>query len=74
MVTLQFSNNTPCITNVIPAMDKMHTDLTASSENEDYSPTICAALKLGIDLLDKYYSLMDNSGLLSVSHIILSVV
>ena len=52
---------TPCIANVIPAMDKMHADLTASSENEDYTPTIRAALKLGINLLDKYYSLTDNS-------------
>ena len=52
---------TPCIANIIPAMDKMHADLTASSENEDYTPTIRAALKLGINLLDKYYSLTDNS-------------
>ena len=61
MVTLQFSSDTPCIANVIPAMDKMHADLTASSENEDYTPAIRAALKLGINLLDKYYSLTDNS-------------
>ena len=61
MVTLQFSSDTPCIANVIPAMDKMHADLTTSSENENYSLAIRAALRLGINLLDKYYSLTDNS-------------
>ena len=48
-------------------MDKMHANLTASSENEDYSPEICAALKLGIQLLDKYYSLTDNSEVYRIS-------
>ena len=42
-------------------MDKMHTDLTASSKNEDYSLAIRATLRLGINLLDKYYPLTDNS-------------
>jgi hypothetical protein len=42
-------------------MDRMHTELTAASSNEDYSPAIRAALKLGTKLLDKYYSLTDDS-------------
>jgi hypothetical protein len=60
-VTLEFSSDTPCVANVIPAMDRMHSDITAASNNEDYSPAIRAALKLGIKILDKYYSLTDNS-------------
>lgn len=39
----------------------MHKNLSAASNNEEYSPAIRAALKLGIQLLDKYYSLTDNS-------------
>jgi hypothetical protein len=39
----------------------MHSELTAASNNEAYSPAIRAALKLGIRILDKYYSLTDNS-------------
>ena len=39
----------------------MHTELTAASNNEAYSPAIRATLKLGIGLLNKYYSLTDNS-------------
>jgi hypothetical protein len=42
-------------------MDRMHTDLTAASNSDDYSPAIRSALKLGVALLDKYYSLTDNS-------------
>lgn len=42
-------------------MDRMHAELTTASNNEDYSPAIRAALKLGIGLLDKYYSLTDDS-------------
>ena len=49
------------IINVIPAMDWMHAELTAASNNEAYSPAIRAALKLGMGLLNKYYSLSDNS-------------
>ena len=41
-------------------MDQMHKELTTASNNENYSPAIRAALKLGIGLLDKYYSLTDN--------------
>jgi hypothetical protein len=67
MVTLEFSSDTPCITNVIPAMDRMHKDLTAASINEVYSPAIRAALKLGVELLNKYYSLTDNSEIYQIA-------
>ena len=36
-----------CVTVVIPAMDKMHAELTAAAENVEYSPTLQAALELG---------------------------
>jgi hypothetical protein len=61
MITLEFSSDTLCIANVIPAMDRMHKELTAASTNEVYSPAIRAALKLGIGILNKYYSLTNNS-------------
>jgi hypothetical protein len=60
-VTLEFSTDTPCVAAVIPAMDKMHTELTAAADNVDYSPALQAALSLGKTLLDKYYSLTDDS-------------
>ena len=59
-VTVKFSSDTPCISNVIPAMDKMHSELMAASNNNAYSPTIRATLKLGTRLLNKYYSITDN--------------
>ena len=42
-------------------MDKMHAELTAAAENVEYSPALQAALSLGKNLLDKYYSLTDDS-------------
>ncbi|KAH9960261.1 ribonuclease H-like domain-containing protein [Russula dissimulans] len=60
-VTLQFSTDTPCLAAVIPAMDKMHNELTAVSENVKYSPAVQATLTIGKNLLNKYYSLTDDS-------------
>ena len=42
-------------------MDRMHADLVTASANKNYSPAIRAALKIGKKLLDKYYSITDNS-------------
>ena len=42
-------------------MDKMHKELAAAAENVVYSPALQAALTLGKNLLDKYYSLSDDS-------------
>jgi len=42
-------------------MDKMDTELTAAVENVEYSAALQAALSLGKKLLDKYYSLSDDS-------------
>ena len=42
-------------------MDKMHAELTAAAENVEYLPALQAALMLGKNLLDKYYSLSDDS-------------
>lgn len=60
-MTSQFSSDTPCAAAVIPAMDKMHTELTSAIENFDYSPALKSALSLGKTVLDKYYSLSDDS-------------
>jgi hypothetical protein len=61
MVTRQFSSDTPCLASVILAMDKMHHELTAASQNTEYLPTLRIALRLGTKLLNKYYSLTDDS-------------
>ena len=60
-VTLEFSTDMPCAATVIPAMDKMHAELTAATDNVEYLPALQAALSLGKDLLNKYYSLSDDS-------------
>ena len=60
-VTLEFSTDIPCLASVIPAMDKMHNDLTTATVNEEYLLALRAALTLGTTLLNKYYSLTDKS-------------
>ena len=39
----------------------MHAELTSAVENVEYSPALQAALSLGKSVLDKYYSLLDDS-------------
>ena len=60
-MTLEFSTDTPCAAAVILAMDKMHAELTTAVENPDYSPALQATLSLGKKVLNKYYSLSDDS-------------
>ena len=57
----------PCTAAVIPAMDKMHAELTAAADNVEYSPALQAALSLGKDLLNKYYSLSDDSEIYQIA-------
>lgn len=66
-VTLEFSTDTLCITNIIPAMDRMHENLQAACSNEELSDRICAALKIGMNLLNKYYLITDNSELYRIA-------
>jgi hypothetical protein len=61
LVMLQFSTDMPCPVTVIPAMDGMYNEITSLVKNRRYSPAIWAALSLSEKLLNKYYSLMDNS-------------
>ena len=42
-------------------MDWMHANLVAACEKENYSTVIRATLKIGLNLLNKYYSITDNS-------------
>lgn len=46
---------------VIPAMDQMHEALKASIDDPEIDVSIRGALSLGVDLLNKYYSLTDES-------------
>ena len=50
-------------------MDKMHAELTAASagDNVEYSPALQVALSLGKDLLNKYYSLLDDSEIYQIA-------
>ena len=66
---LEFSIDTPCPAAIIPAMDKMHNELTAAADNPEYSPALQAALSIGKALLNKYYSLSNDS---EVYHIAMS--
>lgn len=42
-------------------MDQMHANLVAACKNENFLSLIHAALKIGLKLLNKYYSITDNS-------------
>ena len=46
---------------VIPAMNRMHEELQAITDNYKYSPAVSAAVKLGLSLLEKYDALIDHS-------------
>ncbi|KAJ2927840.1 hypothetical protein H1R20_g9248, partial [Candolleomyces eurysporus] len=59
--TLKFSSESTNLPDVIPAMDQMHDVLTSSMKDPKLNVSICGALSLGIDLLNKYYSLTDES-------------
>jgi hypothetical protein len=48
-------------------MDRMHEDLQAACDNEEHSAGIRAALKIGMNLLNKYYSITDNSELYRIA-------
>ncbi|KIK73599.1 hypothetical protein PAXRUDRAFT_178003, partial [Paxillus rubicundulus Ve08.2h10] len=58
---LYFSHSTPNLATVIPAMDLIDKKLTTYSLNCKYSPTICAAVGLAKQTLNKYYQLTDKS-------------
>ncbi|RXW14793.1 hypothetical protein EST38_g11056 [Candolleomyces aberdarensis] len=59
--TLKFSSKSTNLPDVIPAMDQMHDALTSSMKDPKLNASIRSALSLGIDLLNKYYSLTDES-------------
>jgi len=42
-------------------MDKMHDKLTVAANNIEYSPVLRMALSIARTLLDKYYSLSNES-------------
>ena len=59
--TLFFSQATPNLLTVIPAMDHIDTHLATASQNMKYSPAIRASLALGKAHLNKYYNMTDHS-------------
>ncbi|KAK2465179.1 hypothetical protein APHAL10511_002810, partial [Amanita phalloides] len=67
IVTLEFSTDMPCLAIVIPAMDQMHDKLTTMAENMTYSPVLHTVLALGQKLLNKYYSLTNDSELYCIT-------
>lgn len=60
-MTLVFSGDTPCLAMVIPAMERMRSDLQVFAASYSYSLAVRVALVLGLGLLNKYYSLTDHS-------------
>jgi hypothetical protein len=58
--TLYFSSDTANITAVIPAMDKLDSNLNPRSKKQ-YHPSIGAAMRLAKKKLNRYYELTDLS-------------
>ena len=56
-----FSQSKPNIDSVIPAMDYIDQQLSASSLNLRYSPSIKASITLGKKTLNWYYDMTDHS-------------
>ncbi|KAF8815861.1 hypothetical protein BYT27DRAFT_7078739 [Phlegmacium glaucopus] len=59
--TLFFSHHTPSISTVIPAMDHINTHLATATQDASYSISICAALAIGKQTLNRYYNKTDHS-------------
>ncbi len=53
---LFFSQGTPNLAKVIPAMDTIDEKLTTGIVNSLLDPSICIALSLGKKTLERYYS------------------
>ena len=59
--TLYFSEGTPHLAKVIPAMDLIDAELATKATNPSFAPSLRGAISLGKKLLNKYYSMTDNS-------------
>lgn len=63
-----FSSQSPNISAVIPAMDKINETFTTSIVNECLlSAPLCHALLIGKRAMNKYYQLTDNSDIYRIS-------
>jgi hypothetical protein len=60
-MTLFFSQSTPNLATVIPAMDHINAHLIMASQSLKFSLAICALLALGKAHLNKYYDMTDHS-------------
>jgi len=68
--TLFFSQSTPCLATIIPAMDHIDETLTNNSLDLKFEPSIHAALGIAKKTLNHYYDVMDQ---LEVYHIAMGV-
>ena len=59
--TLYFSEGMPHLAKVIPSMDLIDAKLATKATNPTYAPSLRGAIFLSKKLLNKYYSMMDNS-------------
>ena len=59
--TLYFSEGTPHLAKVIPAMDLIDAKLATKATNPTFAPSLRGAISLCKKLLNKYYSMTDNS-------------
>jgi len=59
--TLFFSQGTPSISTVIPAMDHIDKHLASAAAGATYSSAMCAALSIGKHTLNWYYNKTDHS-------------
>ena len=62
-----FSRSTPSLAKVIPAMDHIDRHLATAATNDGYKASIKAALAIGKNLLNKYYSYTDHSDMYRIA-------
>ncbi|KAF8547339.1 hypothetical protein OG21DRAFT_1425032 [Imleria badia] len=68
--TTFFSQATPNLATMIPAMDLINGQLTKYSHNASLSPAICAGVSMAKHTLNHYYSLTDSSEVYRIAMIL----
>jgi hypothetical protein len=67
--TLYFSQDSASVTAVIPAMDRITSDLNYQT-GKTYHPSLAAAMKLACKKLDRYYSLTNASSVYRIAMVL----
>ena len=60
-VTLEFSSDMPYLATAIPAIDQMYNELCRMARNKNFSLALHTMLMLRQKILNKYYSLTDDT-------------